>query len=759
MFEKWLKHSIIILLYACAWGFFIATAGELDLTLYWLPGMIGGYGLAVYWSGKSLSAVWPWLALTLCLLLQFFVGRWWNNALYIHEWLGVATAFNVGEVVLWTFSAFLWTAFLRGLSRRHSAWLALELTMILLVLLLPVADHRLGNISRPIALIDRTWLYGYDPVTVFITLGAAILVVLLIFIMTRSSHPTRWFEFILLFLMLLVLYYAVPVDRIIDRIQYGSGGGNKEEKEGGGQGKNGAGSGVSGTGTDSGARSSGDDSTGRSSEQSGQSGQGDSGGKNSSGKDDQISWYDRNKQDNNRQTPVAIVNFLEEFEPVEGFYYFRQSAYSRFNGIRLVAANRKGVDEDILYGFPSRETVWGVDEAVKGELNEDLRFITLRIGLLKAHTGPPGLVNPVIYRPLRNHDPRRFKTVYEEVSLARTVDFKEMVKRKVGEEYWNQEFWQHYCQAPADPRYHILAEEIIAHLPDNWVELPVANALAIKLWLDENCIYNDTANYAGEGDQTAAFLFGPREGYCVHLAYSAAWLMRSIGLPVRLCGGYAVNARDKGAGNSLLIDGKNSHLWPELYVRSLGWVIVDISPSQVASAPNLSNDQRSQQMMGEMLRQAAGEKQELKEQEQRQNTQEIARRALETSFSLFLVALLALYGIKIYRRIIPHFARRRHLLRVSYRAMLDTLADCGRARPMGMPRIEWARQMENGSGELIVLTLALEQSVWSRERKHPLSQEEILLYSREAGRSVRNRTSSFRFFIGLLNPISWRNIR
>ena len=42
----------------------------------------------------------------------------------------------------------------------------------------------------------------------------------------------------------------------------------------------------------------------------------------------------------------------DDYSPPTGVYYFRQGAFSQFNGRRLIATTRDGLDTDVLDGFP-----------------------------------------------------------------------------------------------------------------------------------------------------------------------------------------------------------------------------------------------------------------------------------------------------------------------------------------------------------------------------------------------------------------------
>ena len=111
----------------------------------------------------------------------------------------------------------------------------------------------------------------------------------------------------------------------------------------------------------------------------------------------------------------------------------------------------------------------------------------------------------------------------------------------------------------------------------------MANAFAIKLYLDEVTRYTMKERHELAEDPTAEFLFGPHQqftGYCVHTSHAAVYLWRSLGIPARIGVGYAPPAEQQ-KGSALLVLGNDAHSWPELYFEELGWVILDVAPQTV----------------------------------------------------------------------------------------------------------------------------------------------------------------------------------
>src|SRR5262249_51712875 len=68
-----------------------------------------------------------------------------------------------------------------------------------------------------------------------------------------------------------------------------------------------------------------------------------------------------------QQSPVGVVILHDDYSPPLGYYYFRQTAFSQYNGHRLVATARDDADTDILGEFPTARTpVPGAPRAGEG---------------------------------------------------------------------------------------------------------------------------------------------------------------------------------------------------------------------------------------------------------------------------------------------------------------------------------------------------------------------------------------------------------
>ncbi len=134
-----------------------------------------------------------------------------------------------------------------------------------------------------------------------------------------------------------------------------------------------------------------------------------------------------------------------------------------------------------------------------------------------------------------------------------------------------------YLQIPAnlDPEFKQLALQITAG-----ADTPYDKAQAITLWLRNNITYKEVIPIPPTGqDPIEWFLFDLKEGFCNYYASAEALLLRSIGIPARVEGGYAEGTYDVFS-NSYTVHQTDSHAWPEVYFNGLGWVIFEPTVSQ-----------------------------------------------------------------------------------------------------------------------------------------------------------------------------------
>ena len=473
----------------------------------------------------------------------------------------------------------------------------------------------------------------------------------------------------------------------------------------------------------------------------------DGGGKGEDSKDPSEQMDDLDFKDeynsSGKQAPVAVVLMHDEYAPPSGVYYFRQTAFSQYNGRRLIQATRDDVDRDIVARFPSKPV--RLSEAPV--LSDQRKPLRTTMGLVIEHIRPFALDSPAALRPVRNPNPVRFRRVFDVLSHVQTLPYDEMIGLRPGDPEWSDDQWDFYTDVPSDARYRELSEKLMDLLHEDYRQDPLAQALAIKTYLDKEGIYSRKSRHAGAEDPAASFLFGDLTGYCVHFAHAATFLMRSRGLPARVAAGYAIAEAARGGGSTLMVRGADAHAWPELYLENVGWVVVDLAPEQSLDEPAGPPDPTLQRMLGEMMREqfqdddfgAAGG---------------IPWHLVKLGFlTLLFAALMAGYGVKFYRALTPFAGRSTKLYRTTYRAALDRLAEVGVARRFGESRESFGERAATVAPSFDELTERhLSWALGSCERDEPGVFSRLMVrVEDEVGRSV----PFWRRALGFLNPYSW----
>jgi transglutaminase-like putative cysteine protease len=608
-------------------------------------------------------------------------------------------------------------ALLRAAGARHRTARLLELGVVVLAFVRVLAVHREGAINRPLFLADWAWTRGIDPVHVLLWLGGAgalLLTVLLLAEQRRRRLVTHVATLLVLvlFAVVFVRYAGPPMSpAVADTLGLRGGKGQQPDPS--------------------------------------RQRRGVEGGRgHQRGNPDEMPFQD-SYDDQGKQVPVAVVVFGDDYSPPTGIYYFRLTAFSQFTGHRLVATTRPDADRDLVRLFPSAPTT------VAPDWNGPERTpLDLTIALMADHTRPFALDYPARLRPLENPDPMRFRRAYEVTSDVLAGPLDKLLGRKAGSPAWSKELWAYYTETPSDPRYQKLADEIVGTLPERYRRDPFAEALAIKLWLDQNGIYSRRSSHAGADDPAGDFLFGDRIGYCVHFAHAAAYLMRARGLPTRVAAGYAAPESARGQGSTLLLRGGDAHAWPELYLAGVGWVTVDPTPARSLDQGPPPPDPGLTRMLGEMVKKGARPAPPPDElQRAARHALASLRAALRASVPFLLTALLLLYAIKAWRRHVPAFAAAAVLPRVAYRASLDRLGEVGLMRRFGETREAFARRAREVAPSLDPLTVVHTGAALGGRVGPP--PDEVAALCERVRAELRTAVPLKRRLLGLVNPLSW----
>ena len=629
--------------------------------------------------------------------------------------LGIGATLRLALVLRFGAAAFAAVGALRAIATRRPPALVLELGAIAGSIAYVFAAHREGIISRPLWLSDWAWERGIDPVHVFLVLGGAAVVVLGLLLVAEAEERRGSAAAVLaIFAVLgvvLVLVVGPPKAEPDDRLGLtspnpsgsasasaappppspppsaqpdgGADGGGKPPPDAG---DDGGGSKPQDQSPDGGSASPQGPSPDGGSSSNGNDGNADGGAPPPPPASEQLRDDDDSRPPQS-PSPMAVVLLENDYSAPSEVYYFRQEAWSQWNGTKLVRASRADVDLDGADTFPSEQ------RAVRDVIAPDGRAkVRAQVALLVEHTRPFALETPVAFGPLRNPNPQRFQRAYWFESLALATKYKELRGKKAGNPAWSDDVRAYYTQTSDDARLTALARSIEAAMPPRNRGDAFATAVAVKLFLDDNYKYSTKEMHRGVPDPTADFLFGNKIGYCVHFAHAAVLLWRALGLPARVGTGYAVDESDRQGGSTILVRASNAHAWPEIYFEGVGWVVIDVTPRESLDDTPPPVDDELQRLLGEMARQMPPDPTKTETQPP------VDPRAWLEPAGLFLgamaVALLAmLYAAKLWRRAAPWWARPASLPRVGYRASLDLLAEAGFSRDRGESREAFAERV------------------------------------------------------------------
>jgi len=449
---------------------------------------------------------------------------------------------------------------------------------------------------------------------------------------------------------------------------------------------------------------------------------------------------------------MAVVILDNDYSPPSGAYYFRQGAWSEYNGHRLVESTRADVDLDIVHEFPTERVHPRETPPQQGRTR-----VSGRVALVVEHNGPFALEGLHEFAPSSNPNSTRFLRAFRFVSHAQTVPYQNLLRAPVGNPAWTPEVRDYYLRVPPDPRYTALANEIVAGMPDARRSNPFARAIAIKLYLDHNLIYSTRHRHAGVDDSVADFLFGDRTGYCVHFAHSAVYLWRAVGIPARVGNGYHSDEQNRRGGSSILLRGSDAHAWPEIYVEGYGWIVLDIAAERNLDPPGQPTDEDLQRMLGDMARE---EEEEIKNPPEQKEKPFPWLRVLAFAALWMLAALLvAMYGTKVWRIIAPAFANPKNVSRIAYRAALDALFSVGYVRDPTETREQFAARLAEVAPSFAELTTRNIAAVL-RASGNDMSRPEFDVNGtrallRATRREIRSHVKFSRRLRGALHPVSF----
>ncbi len=746
-----LNHIFKTIVSASIWAFALAVgAYDISVAMGIFGAFLGGFIGFVLGGPLAKTRLRTWTILAIG-AIGYPILRWICTipvrSAFAATLLGSESAYTLSDASLWFLGSILLVSVLHACTVRRSWFLALEVAVIASCLISPMAGHRDGFINRPYYFVDPLWSGGHDPVTwLFLPVGILVACTLLIMAVGRFNKRNTVIDLMILLFITLLIGIYLPLNKINQLIP--------QQENMGLQGQ---------------AREQGDPPPPQSDDQ------------NKDKDKDKDQNQDQNKDQNQDQNeggqgssnnnedendendsspppqpkPVAIVVFEDDYTPADGYYYFRQSAQSMFNGIRLVEDTTGKADTDIAAFFPGTDA----DESLvtpEPQNTEQSAKVHTDVSLIVSHTLPFGLIAPQKFTAKNNPDPSQFVRAYSVDSLIFKGQISDLLAANVGNPQWPEDLKAHYLKMPDDPRYKELADKILVDLPAQFTDMPVAKAAVMKLWLEKEGTYDNKVKIQDKDDVVAKFLFGDKIGYCVHFAHSMAYLCRAAGIPSRVATGYAAPAEYRYGGTALMLQDNSSHAWCEIYVEGLGWYPVDVSPQNCNCEPPTPPDADLQRMLGEMSR---GESTNKDGKPQKNADLQIESQMVVKILGLCVAALIVLfilfaYVMKIFRRLSIYTGGLKVKLTTVFIAALDSLADVGVRREYGEAREDFATRVYDRFPALKALTAHHMKKALGESPVECTSQE-LMKHYKDLKKQIRSNFPWWRRLIGLINPISW----
>lgn len=698
------------IIHGLAWSILVAAMAPSGSAVFAFAGGALGCVLGARLARTQLRSLAIVLGAVALITIAVWLGSLLTHGSALAAIAGPVSALRIATTLTAFLSSTIASAALRACSRRRPIFTVLELMLVATAFAQLLVPHRHGAINRPFYMADWIIALGWDPTWLFLFMGGTATLLGLVLLLREQRFGRAILNLGIIGILLALIVVATPMVGMPPPPEGGAGLGLRPE-----------------------------DSKGEDGEDQQQR------GSSSSSELEFRSRYDTGGE----RVPVAVVLFHDDYSPPSGVYYFRQGAFSQYNGRKLVVSGRRDVDDDLIPFFPSR--LLRIESAPS--LDDNRGPLETTIALMADHMQPFALEAPVEVSPLDNPSPNRFRRVYRALSAVLTADYASMLDAPLGSPRWSKEQWAHYTEAPPDRRYRELASEIVESLPPDLRGSDIARAFAITTWLGQEGIYSLKNQHSAAEDPTASFLFGDLTGYCVHFSHAAAYLMRSMGVPARVATGYAVSESARQGGSALLLSGAASHAWPEVYVDGFGWVVMDVYPERALDPPEQPMDADLQRLLGELARGAspiplsATNLPELRE---------LARRLTLTAGTWLLILLsgivLLLYAMKVWRRCAPRFVGSAALPRVVYRAELDRVGEVAIRRGAGESREAFAARIRDRLPSFEGLTGMHVAAAFGRR---PLDPVQVRDQAARVRQDLRLGFPGWKRFLGALSPWSW----
>lgn len=116
-------------------------------------------------------------------------------------------------------------------------------------------------------------------------------------------------------------------------------------------------------------------------------------------------------------------------------------------------------------------------------------------------------------------------------------------------------------------------------------------AKAVESHLQKNFAYALSPGKP-EGDPVLHFLKKNQKGHCEYFASAMVLILRSIGIPTRMVGGY-LEGEWNDMGQYYLVRQSDAHTWVEVWIKDRGWVTFDPTPGAFLTGSTYSRNKFS----------------------------------------------------------------------------------------------------------------------------------------------------------------------
>ena len=201
------------------------------------------------------------------------------------------------------------------------------------------------------------------------------------------------------------------------------------------------------------------------------------------------------------------------------------------------------------------------------------------------------------------------------------VQLKQIVKQV--QEQGNSTLWNRFLEQEAEYREFVYKnylqvdeeqkEGLLRFCQENGINSADENVVEqVQMFLRNNYTYTLMPGITPRNeDFVDYFLYTQKKGYCTYFASAAVLMYRSMGIPARYVGGYAIEGEDftaseKVKGNTLrdwdysdetlqkieVTDAK-AHAWVEVYIDGFGWYPVEVTTSDSEDTPREEEDNQA----------------------------------------------------------------------------------------------------------------------------------------------------------------------